>query len=452
MKHSFIFTGHKCCYDNNNNFEDCMNLRSIISLILLLACCCAPVLGASKYTGGSPDLSAAISGRNEFAPGQDATISIVVQNSGINTFKFVSSGTIEPDDLPNTAKQVTIWLEPGSAPVTVRTDPQMAGDIRGAGSVTVRVSARIANDAAAGEYDIPLMIQYSYLGGTEQDASDQIQFLYTMVNQTIPLTIRIKPQVTIDVLEAVPEALTVGTEGYLDLMIRNTGSEDGKKATVRITRNGASMVIPTDSSVFVGDFPRGGTISCRYKVAVSGNAEEQTYPVDVSVTYENGEGATVTSAPYTIGIPVGSRTGFVVTSGSARVTAGTTTVITVDYRNDGSTTVYQAQARISAVDPFMSNDNTAYLGDLRPGGLATAKYDMRADPAAAPKEYALDSEVRYRDALGNSQVSDTVKVNVQVMPGSGGGNPLTDPLTLCLVAAVIISAGYYVLKIRPDRK
>jgi len=428
-----------------------MSLRFITSLVLLLACCCAPALGAAKYTGGSPDLSAAISGRNEFAPGQDATISIVVQNSGINTFKFVSSGTIEPDDLPNTAKHVTIWLEPGTAPVTVRTDPQMAGDIGGAGSVTVRVSARIANDASAGEYNLPLMIQYTYLGGTEQDASDQIQFHYMTVNQTIPLTIRIKPQVTIEVLEAVPEALNVGTEGYLDLMIRNTGSEDGKKATVQITRNGASPVIPTDSSVFVGDFPRGGTISCRYKVAVSGSAEEQIYPVDVSVTYENGEGATVTSAPYTIGIPVGGRTGFVVTSGPARVTAGTTTVIMVDYRNDGGTTVYQAQARISAVDPFMSNDNTAYLGDLQPGGSATAKYGIRADPAAAPNEYALDSEVRYRDALGNSQISDTVKVNVLVVPGSGAGNPLTDPLTLCLVAAVIISAGYYVLVMRKKK-
>jgi hypothetical protein len=428
-----------------------MHLRVITSLVLLLACCCAPALGAAKYIGGSPDLSAAISGRNEFAPGQDATISIVVQNNGINTFKFVSSGTIEPDDLPNTAKQVTVWLESGTAPVTVRTDPQMAGDIRGAGSVTVRVSARIANGASAGEYNLPLMIQYTYLGGTEQDASDQIQFHYTTVKQTIPLTIRVKPQVTIEVLEAVPKALNVGTEGYLDLRIRNTGSDDGKKATVRITRNGASPVIPTDSSVFIGDFPRGGTISCRYKVAVSASAEEQIYPVDVSVTYENGEGATVTSAPYTIGIPVGGRTGFVVASGPARVTAGTTTVITVDYRNDGGTTVYQAQARISAVDPFMSNDNTAYLGDLQPGGSATAKYGIRADPAAAPKEYALDSEVRYRDALGNSQVSDTVKVNVLVVPGSGAGNPLTDPLTLCMVAAVIISAGYYVLVMRKKK-
>ena len=31
------------------------------------------------------------------------------------------------------------------------------------------------------------------------------------------------------------------------------------------------------------------------------------------------------------------------------------------------------------------------------------------------KDYALDSEVRYRDSLDNSQISDTVKVPVTVV-------------------------------------
>ena len=60
----------------------------------------------------------------------------------------------------------------------------------------------------------------------------------------------------IEVLEAVPENLNVGTGGYLNLTLKNTGFEDGKKATVKILRNGNSPIIPTDSSVFIGDFPR----------------------------------------------------------------------------------------------------------------------------------------------------------------------------------------------------
>jgi hypothetical protein len=427
-----------------------MHSRTMICLLFLLVFCSSPVLGATKYLGSSPELSAAIAGTNEFTPGQDATISIVVQNSGLNTYKFVNEGTIERDDLPNTAKLVTIWLSAGTAPVTVKTDPQMVGDIKGTGTVTVKMNVKISSNATAGEYQLPLIIQYKYLEKAEQDASDNIQFFYKPVNQTFPLTIRLKPQVKIDVLEATPESVNVGTEGYLNLRIQNIGSDDGKKATVKITRNGASPIIPTDSSVFVGDFPSGGVVICRYKVAVSGNAEKQIYPVDVAVTYENNEGTVVTSAPDTIGVPVGGKTEFIVVSEPARVNAGSKGIIVVEYENAGETPIYSAQARISAVDPFTSNDDTAYLGDIQPGEKGTARYEVSVNNAATPKEYALDSEVRYRDALDNSQISDTLKVRVQVAAGSGSENPLTNPLVILLIAA-IIGAGYYVLVVRKKK-
>jgi len=428
-----------------------MHPRTMVCLLLLLAFCSAPVHGATKYLGSSPELSAAIAGTNEFTPGQDATISIVVQNSGLNTYKFVNEGTIERDDLPNTAKLVTIGLSAGTAPVIVKTDPQMAGDIKGTGTVTVKMNVKISGNATAGEYRLPLIIQYKYLEKTEQDATDNIQFFYKPVNVTFPLTIRIRPQVKIDVLEATPESLNVGTEGYLNLRILNTGSDDGKKATVKITRNGASPIVPTDSSVFVGDFSAGSVVTCRYKVAVSDNAEKQTYPVDVAVTYENNEGTVVTSAPETIGVPVGGKTEFVVVSGPVQVNAGSKGIIEVRYRNAGETPVYSAQARISAVDPFTSNDDTAYLGTIQPGESGTARYEVSVDGAALPKEYALDSVVRYRDALDNSQVSDTLKVRVQVTAEPGSGNPLTNQLVLLPIAAAIIGAGYYVLVMRKKK-
>jgi hypothetical protein len=327
----------------------------------------------------------------------------------------------------------------------------MVGDIKGSGIVTLRISARISNNATAGEYALPLNIRYRYLASSEQETTDNMQFLYKEVKEVFPLAITIRPQVKIEVLEAVPEALNVGTEGFLTLRIKNTGSENGKQATVKVTRNGASPVIPTDSSVFVGDFPSGGIIDCRYKVAVSSNAEMQTYPVDVAVTYENDEGEIITSEPFTIGIPVGGRTAFTVASAPSVLTAGSKGVISVDYQNSGSATVYKAQARISAVDPFMTNDNTAYLGDLKPGETATARYGMSVNSEAMPGEYVLDSEVRFRDALDNSQVSDTVKVQVQVGERPGAGDPVTGPLVALLIVAVIIGAGYYVLVMRKKK-
>lgn len=428
-----------------------MYCRPAIALVLLLAFCVAPVISATKYIDSSPDLIAAINGTNEFSPGQDATISIIVQNNGLNTFKFVNSGTIERDDLPNTAKLVTIALASGNAPIIIRTDPQRVGDIRGTGTVTVKVNAKILNNATEGRYELPLTIQYKYLASSEQEASENILFVYKPVTRTIPLVIKIKPRVDIEVLKATPENLNVGMEGYLNLRIKNIGSEDGKQATVKITRNGASPIIPTDTSVFIGDFMSGGIINCRYKVAVSGNAEKQTYPVDVAVTYQNREGAIVTSSLYTLGVPVGAKTAFLVVSVPPQVTAGSTGVILVDYRNTGSAMVYDAQARITTVKPFSSKDDTAYLGDIQPGATATARYGISVNGDATPKEYLLDSEVRYRDALSNSQISDTLKVKVEVIAGSGTASPLSNPPVLFLIIAAIIGAGYYVLVMRTKK-
>ncbi len=427
-----------------------MHFRALVAVLLLLACCTAPALAAVKYTDGSPELSALVTGSNEFSPGQEATVTIIIQNSGLVGFKFVNSGTIERDDLPNTAKLVTAQLLPGSAPLTIKTDPQNVGDITGGSTVEVPVTVRIANDAAAGEYQLPLLVRYRYLETTEQEGSDQMQFIYADVNETLPLTITIRPHVRITVLSSTAGSLSIGTEGYLNLTVRNDGSEDGKKATVQVTRSGSSPVIPTDSSVFVGDFPSGGVVACMYKVAVSNDADAQTYPVDVSVTYEDREGSVITSDTVTIGVPVGGKAGFAITSDPPAIAAGQTRVITVEYRNTGSTTVYHAQTRISAVPPVSSDDDTAYLGTLQPGETAVARFAISALSDAEPGTITLNSEVRYKDALANSQISDTIKVPVTILPPSGGIT-LPGMATLVLIAAGLLCAGYYLLVMRKKK-
>ena len=418
----------------------------VLSLITII-----PVMGVDTYIGASPHISAAISGVNEFIPGQDVNINVIVRNSGVNDLKFLTIGTIDRDDLPTTAKMVLVGLSAGSAPVVIKSDPKNVGDIKSQGIVTVPIMAKILSNASMGEYQIPLIIRYTYFTSADNDAGEYIQNHYRVVSETIPLTIKIKPQVKIDVLEAVPENLNVGRGGYLNLTIKNIGFEDGKKATVKIIRNGLSPIIPTDSSVFIGDFPRNGTVSCRYKVAVSGDAAKQTYPIDVAVTYENRDGDIVTSATDTVGIPIGGKLSFLSTSTPARVIPGSDNVITVEYRNNGDTTAYHSQARISAVDPFTSSDDTAYIGDIKPGEKVTARYQIHADDSAEIKTYLLDAEIRYRDALDNSQVSDTFKVPVSVEPKPASGGLGSMLPALVLIVIIGIGAGYYLLVIRKKK-
>lgn len=424
-------------------------MKKLTCIVCILSVCMtAPVLAGTKYMAGEPKLSAYISGTNEFSPGKDVQLVIVVENTGLNEFKFIQSGIVDRDDQPNTAKFLTTALSAGDAPIIIKSDPQMLGDLKGASSANAVFSTKIQPDAPAGTYQIPLSLNYTYIYQAEQFGVDTIQYFYKTRNETLLIPIKIKPDVSIDVISAAPEHLNVGTEGYINLKIKNTGFEDGSKAIVKIVRNGNSPVIPTDSSVYIGDFPSGSTVDCRYKVSVSGNAESQTYPVDVVVVYQNYEGDFITSRSDTVGIPVGGKADFSIISPPAEMNPGNRKVVNVEYKNTGDTAIYSAQARISAVDPFTSNDDIAYIGDLKSGESKTVSFVVSVDRTATIKEYGLDSEIRYRDALDNTYISDTIKVKINVISPAGLSTVISNPVYLSIIAAGIIGVGYLVLYYR----
>lgn len=420
-------------------------------LIILFACLVAPAMAGTKYMAGSPKLSAYISGTNEFSPGNSTQITIVIENTGLNEFKFVNSGIVDRDDLPNTAKFLTVKVLPGNAPLVIKSDPQMLGDLKGATSANAIFTTKINADAPAGHYNLPVDLTYTYLYTVDQWGVDTIQYSYKTINQSILLPIKIKPDVSINVISATPEHLNVGTEGYVNMKIKNTGSDTGTKSIVKIIRNGNSPIIPTDSSVYIGNFAPGNVVDCRYKVSVSVDAQKATYPIDVVVVYQNNEGDFVTSKSDTVGVSVGGKADFAIISPPGEMNPGNKKVITVEYKNTGDTTVKSAQARISAVDPFTSNDDIAYIGDLKPGESRMVSYVMSVDRSATIKEYGLDSEIRYRDALDNTYISDTMKAKVKLTNPAGITAVLSNPIYLSIIVAVIIGAVYLVYHFRKKK-
>ena len=422
-----------------------MTYRWLFPLIAVLALLAAPVLAGEKDLFGSPKLSAAISGTNEFTPGEDVTLTVTVQNTGVIDATIVQSSIITATDKPNTAKLLMVGLSSGTAPMTVKTDPQMVGDLLGGKSISATFSVKISKYAAGGVYTLPLQLSYQYLNNAEQISFDTIRYWYYNENITLPLQITIKPGVTLDVTEARAEQLNVGTEGYVIVRITNAGSEFARNAVAKLARDGLSPLIPTDASVYIGDFGPGDEREIRFKASVSSDAGAQDYPVDIHVDYTNSEGDSASSDTVTLGVPVGRKIDFSVASPAPQVNPGERVTIEVIYRNTGSAPVYHAEARISAVDPFTSNDDTAYLGDLAPGQTGTASFEMTVNGGATPKSYGLDSEIRYRDALDNSQISDTIKVPINVVQPAGILGTLSNPLVLAVIIALAAIALYYIL-------
>jgi hypothetical protein len=402
-----------------------------------------PASAGEQYMAGNPVLSASIAGTNEFSPGKEVQIAVVVENTGVNTVKFQKTGTIDRDDLPNTAKFLTVTLEAGNSPLIIKSDPQMLGDLKASSTATGKFTARILSDTPAGSYNLPVKLTYTYMYTAEQFGTDTIQYSYKTIDEVFEIPITIKPDVRINVVSADIQHMNAGTEGSISLEIKNIGHEDAKKAIITIARNDGSPVVPTQGSAYIGDFPAGGTATAIFKASVADSAETQTYPLDVYVKYENSEGDTITSDIETIGVPVGSKTEFAIVSEPETLSPGQKKVITVKYKNTGGATAYKAQARVSMVDPFTSNDDAAYLGDIAPGETKEASFLITVAGTATLKQYGIDSEIRYLDAFDNQIISDPIKLGLVIAEDKGGiAGLLKNPLALAVIAIVILGIGY----------
>jgi len=416
--------------------------------MLLLALLAVPGSAAgAKYLYGNPELSATIAGTNEFAPGAETGLTVIISNSGLNTHK-IAIPSLPPDDLPNTAKLVTVALKSDDAPFTVKTDPQFLSDIMGGAALPATFNVKVADSAAPGTYTLPLEVTYTYLQDAE-DYGDLLRYNYQKKTETLPLTVRVTPALRVEVLNVQTRSLNVGTEGYVSMTLKNIGHDAADKAVAKVARNGASPLIPTDSNAYIGTFAPGETVDVTFKVAVADSAEPQSYPLDIVVAYEDYEGKSTASRPVTIGLPVGGKIDFDVASPTVTLHPGGKSILEVVYRNAGAAKVYSAQARISAVDPFTSSDDTAYLGDLAPGETATARFEVSIDADATLKNYGIDSEIRYRDDLDNSKISDTMKVQVALEKREG--TLFTNPVFLAVIAVAIIGAGYYIFAYRKKK-
>ncbi|MDD4127197.1 MAG: CARDB domain-containing protein, partial [Methanomicrobium sp.] len=383
-----------------------------IILLICAAFATLPVSAGTKYLSGQPEMSVAISGTNEFEPGDDVTLTIIIQNTGTANFKIIQSDIVDRDDKPDTAKLVTVALDAGDAPLTVKTDPQMIGDVDSGASSNVAFDIKVDKSASPGTYYLITTLKYKYLYFAEQTGTDSIKYIYKDVELPLTLQVKIKSDLQIEVSNIVADSMNVGTEGYITMDVKNIGYETGKNSIIKLAKAQGSAIVPTDSSVYVGDFAPGETKTVTFKASVSSDGEAKNYPVLVSVEYKNTDGDQVSSDAETIGVDVGGKIDFEIVSDAAQLRPGQKGEIAIVYKNTGATTAYDAQARISAVDPFTSNDDTAYLGDIAPGETATGIYEVSVDSEATLKTYGVDTEIRYRDALDNSQISDSMKAHV----------------------------------------
>ncbi len=199
------------------------------------------------------------------------------------------------------------------------------------------------------------------------------------------------------------------------IKVKSGSQEAGTLEQGKQSSNPTKFTIEVSEKAPAGTYPLNLEFSYKYQnnVQVSGDEYDTTTGLvtnkGVGIWYENS------TKNQTIFVQVKEEPHFEVTNVTGNLYPGENGMLKVTYKNTGEEPANDATIRVSATDPFSTTDDQAYLGNLKPGESAVAVFNIDVDEIATPKPYSLSSEILYEDAEGHNQISDSVKINTEVL-------------------------------------
>jgi hypothetical protein len=228
-------------------------------------------------------------------------------------------------------------------------------------------------------------------------------------SESVPFGVEVKsaPEVIVKSVES-----NVFTNAKGEVRITLSSTADLREVSAVLRSNPPISVL--SSEYYIGDLREGEEKVAVFKIKASNEAKAVPYPAEITLRYRTMDEYSETS-PVKIGIEVSPKLRFEV-EGKTVIMAGSEALVNFTLKNAGTFEVRDATARLTIVDPFSSTDDTAYVGDLKPGESKEIVFRIKADAGATPKLYGVNLEVKYKDPEGEWVISEPVKALIEVTP------------------------------------
>ncbi len=436
-------------------------LLAAFAAILVVPLSLQPVMAA---VDGSPQIQAMVVGDDEFNVGTTGQLQLMLQNNGsfdgrvtgaddqVLAYGYLMGGMMVAYPC-TTAQNLTVELESPNPAIEVVGPRAYVGTL--ARSVVTQqplsFDVRVYRYADVGEYELKLHVSYEYTQDVDwlnppsslplpphpdayNPATYQPHFHFAREErtETIPVKVRVGGSY-FSAVRTDAEGMRPGATGSLSVVLGNDG-ETAYDVTAEVLSGG--NFVPVDRASYLGTVQQGERVTTRFKVAVSREAIAKRSPLTIRISYTDKRDS-AQSTTVTAGVDIAPKVGFeivsVVTDGPME--PGGEREMGVSIKNTSLTDITDAVARINAVDPFSSTDDSAFIGDMAAGELKVARFQISADDDATVKPYGIDVEIKYRDGNGDVYTSDVMKAYLDVMPRSAL------PLETALLIAVLIVGG-----------
>ncbi|WP_417936255.1 COG1361 S-layer family protein [Haloarcula onubensis] len=345
--------------------------------------------------------------------GSSGTVAVTVENTGQTTA---------------TNSEVTLASQNGELTFGERAESTRSIDSWAPGeSRTFRYDITATEDAQAEGYPFQLSVAFDNPDGVRKESTGTSVSITPDPEQTFSLS-------------NVESTLRAGDEGTITATVTN----DGPRAVDNVVINwnsDKSNLSPQETQIAVGNLDAGDSTDVTFTVDATDGAQEGAKQFDFVASYRNADGDREESDTLEAQAQVRpSQDEFSIESANTSVGVGQSGNIEITVTNTRNQTLSDITAKLFASSPISADDDEAYIDALGPGESTTIVFSVSADGGALQKAYPVSLDFRYEEPDGDSSISDTYRVPIEVtdQSGGGGGLPLTaiGGVALVLVLAV----------------
>jgi len=384
---------------------------------------------------GEPDFEVYLPD-NIVGPGEETDLTVQLDNNG-----ELEDGQETNRELVTTARNVVVELDSDDAPIDVTTRRQAVGTISEDEPRDVSFGIEVPDDAEPGTYEVDVDVEYRYTKRVTDTASRTAQEeKSTDESFTVKVKVDDGPRFRV---ENVSSSLRVGEEGELTGTVVNVGEQDATDAEVQFPTDAESL-FPLETAVAVGDVPAGESAEFSIPIEVGTEAEAVPKRFDLPVSFSDENGIRQTDDdPSLLADIAPERDTFGVDPVNRTITAGSATSFEVTFTNNREETLTDIEPKLFTDSPFSSSSDEGFIESLDPGESETVRFDLSAEGSATPKTYPVTLDVRYQDAGGESRITDSYRLPVEVLePEESGGLGSLGSIALVVVSLLAVGGGY----------
>ena len=358
---------------------------------------------------GTTYRSEPVSQRFDVAPKQSFTVSDATGDLAVGT-RGTANFTVTNDG-PQPVTDATVSLQPTGETVLPVEPEQVLGTLAPGESTTVQYPVRVAGTADSGPRQLSFVVAYD---------DDGDSYRSDPVNQRFDVA----PEQSFD-LTQVSDSLRVGQEGQLQGRVVNDGPGTARDAVLRLQPSGTT-VQPQETEYALGTLAPGEAAAFRFPIDVTSSATDGPRQFSLSVAYDTDDGTAAESDPLNARVDVApSRDEFSLGAEGTNLTAGDDGTVTLELTNNRNVTLRNVNAKAFVDAPLSADTDEAYVPRIAPGETRTVSFDLSVESGAKARDYPLELDFQYDEPDGDTKLSDTYQVPVEVRASSGGGGLLS---------------------------